>query len=59
MLEFAYDLDYDKYMEDFEVRQAFEVIRERIGEIKKDNDWKENIAAEWNKTVEQEAVAGN
>jgi hypothetical protein len=34
LLEFAYDLDYDKYMEDFEVRQAFEVIRERISEIK-------------------------
>ena len=34
LLEFAYDLDYDKYMEDFEVRQAFEVIRERIAEIK-------------------------
>lgn len=59
LLEFAYDLDYDKYMEDFEVRQAFEVIRERVGEIKKDFDWKENIAAEWNKTVEEEAAQGN
>ena len=46
-------------MEDFEVRQAFEVIRERISEIKKDEDWKENIAAEWNKTVEEEAAQGN
>ena len=57
LLEFAYDLDYDKYMEDFEVRQAFEIIRERVDEIKKDDDWKEKIAEEWNKTVEEEALA--
>ena len=60
LLEFAYDLDYDQYMEDFEVRQAFEVIRERVTEIKADQDWKKNIADEWNKTVEvqdQEAAA--
>ena len=56
LLEFAYDLDYDKYMEDFEVRQAFEVIRERVTEIKQDHDWKIKIADEWNKTVEQEAA---
>lgn len=36
LLEFAYDLDYDKYMEDFEIRQAFEVIKERVNEIKQD-----------------------
>lgn len=54
LLEFAYDLDYDKFMEDFEVRQAFEVIRDRVQEIKQDQDWKKNIADEWNKTVTQE-----
>lgn len=54
LLEFAYDLDYDKFMEDFEVRQAFEVIRDRVQEIKQDQDWKKNIADEWNKTVAQE-----
>lgn len=48
MIEFAYDLDYEKYMEDFEVRQAFEIIKDRIGEIKADQDWKEKIADEWN-----------
>ena len=26
LLEFAYDLDYDQYMHDFEVRQAFAII---------------------------------
>ena len=54
LLEFAYDLDYDKYMEDFEVKQAFEIIRDRVNEIKQDQDWKEKIADEWNKTVEEE-----
>ena len=54
MIEFAYDLDYEKYMEDFEVRQAFEIIKDRIHEIKADQDWKEKIADEWNKTAELE-----
>lgn len=54
MIEFAYDLDYEKYMEDFEVRQAFEIIKDRINEIKADQDWKEKIADEWNKTTELE-----
>lgn len=45
-------------MEDFEVRQAFEIIRERVDEITKDHDWKEKIAEEWNKTVEEEQAAG-
>lgn len=30
LLEFAYELDYEKYMEDFEVRQALAIIRERV-----------------------------
>ena len=42
-------------MEDFEVRQAFEIIKDRIHEIKADQDWKEKIADEWNKTAEMEA----
>lgn len=41
-------------MEDFEVRQAFEVIRERVTEIKQDQDWKEKLADEWNKNIEDE-----
>jgi hypothetical protein len=36
LLEFAYDLDYDKYMEDFEIRQVFSIIKDRVNEIKKD-----------------------
>ena len=48
LLEFAYELDYEKYMEDFEVRQALAIIKERVNEIKKDDDWKQNIVKEWN-----------
>ena len=48
LLEFAYDLDYEKYMEDFEVRQALNVIKTRVGELTKDQDWKQKMAEEWN-----------
>jgi len=41
-------------MEDFEVRQAFAIIKDRVNEIKQDQDWKEKIAEEWNKTIEIE-----
>lgn len=54
LLEFAYDLDYDKYMDDFEVRQAFAIIQDRVREIKEDQDWKEKIAQEWNQATEAE-----
>jgi hypothetical protein len=30
LLEFAYELDYEKYMEDLDVRQALEVIKSRV-----------------------------
>lgn len=35
-------------MDDFEVRQALAIIKDRVQEIKKDEDWKANIAKEWN-----------
>lgn len=54
LLEFAYQLDYEKYIEDFEVRQALAVLKERVQELKQDTNWKEKFAAKWNK--EQEAV---
>ena len=40
LLNFAYELDYEQYMEDFEVRQALAVIKERVDEITKDDGWK-------------------
>ena len=52
LIEFAYDLDYEKYMEDLEVRQAIALIKERVSEIKKDDEWRQKIAQEWNQADE-------
>lgn len=56
MIDFAYDLDYEQYMEDYEVRQALAIIKQRVNEIKEDGDWKQNIADEWNEASKQEEV---
>ena len=48
LLEFAYELDYEKYMEDYEVRQALGIIKDRVKEITQEDDWKEKMADEWN-----------
>ena len=48
LLEFAYQLDYEKYIEDFEVRQALAILKERVKELKQDENWKENFVAKWN-----------
>lgn len=55
LLEFAYELDYEKFMDDFEVRQAIALIKDRVTEIKKDEDWKNTIAKEWNEASAEEA----
>lgn len=54
LLEFAYELDYEAYMEDFEVRQALAVIKDRVNEIKQEPDWKDKMAAEWNQANQEE-----
>lgn len=54
LLEFAYELDYEKYMEDFEVRQALAVIKDRVTEIKQEPDWKQKMAEEWNQANDDE-----
>jgi len=54
LLEFAYELDYDKYMDDFEVRQVFSIIKDRVKEIKEDRDWKNKVVEEWNENVPAE-----
>lgn len=51
LLEFAYDLDYEKYLEDYEVRQALALIKDRVKEITQEVDWKQKMADEWNQTV--------
>lgn len=45
LLDFAYQLDYEKYIDDLEVRQALAVLKERVHEIKRDANWKANFAA--------------
>jgi hypothetical protein len=40
-------------MEDYEVRQALAIIKERVIEIKQDNEWKQNIADEWNNAADE------
>ena len=57
LLEFAYELDYEKYMEDYEVRQALAIIKDRVNEITANPDWKEQITQEWNEANEAEAAA--
>ena len=41
LLEFAYELDYEKYMEDYEVRQALAIIKDRVTELTREPNWKE------------------
>jgi hypothetical protein len=57
LIEFAYELDYEKYMDDFEVRQALAIIKDRVQEIKKDDDWKNKITKEWNEAADEAGVA--
>jgi hypothetical protein len=42
-------------MEDYEVRQALAIIKDRVKEMKQDEDWKNDIAKEWNDATEAEA----
>lgn len=46
LLEFAYELDYEKYMEDAEVRMALAVIKDRVTNL--DTDWKQKMVDDWN-----------
>jgi hypothetical protein len=43
LLEFAYELDYEKYMEDYEVRQALAIIKDRVNEITANVGWKDKL----------------
>ena len=52
-----YELDYEKYMEDYEVRQALAVIKDRVNELTQEPNWKEQITQEWNEANEAEAAA--
>jgi len=42
LLEFAYELDYEKFMEDQDVRTALALIKNRVEEMTKETNWKDN-----------------
>lgn len=44
-------------MEDYEVRQALAIIKDRVTEITKQPDWKEQITQEWNEANAEERRA--
>jgi len=48
LLEFAYELDYEKYMEDSEVRMALALIKDRVGSLTQVDDWKQQEVDEYN-----------
>ena len=58
LLQFVQDLDYDTFIDDLEVRQALEIVKERVEEIKKDKEWKKNIIVKFN-TEDQENKSVN
>lgn len=45
-------------MDDYEVRQALAIIKDRVNEVTKEQDWKEKMAEDWNQAnAEEEAQA--
>lgn len=53
LLEFAYELDYEKFMEDEEVRMALGAIKQRVDKMTAENNWQENMAEDWNSAQER------
>ena len=43
-------------MDDYEVRQALAIIKDRVNEVSKEQDWKEKMAEEWNQANADEAA---
>jgi len=50
LLDFTNNLDYEKYLNDLEVKHMLLAMKKRIDEIKnqEDDDWKKKIVDEWN-----------
>lgn len=57
LLEFAYELDYEKFMEDEEVRLALGAIKQRVDKMTAENNWQENMAEDWNSAQERKKAA--
>lgn len=51
LLKFVYDLDYEAFMDDFQVRQAMEIVKERVAEIRADEEgWQKKIVEKYNRS---------
>lgn len=50
LLAFTNNLDYDKYIDDLEVKHMVNALKKRIDELKskEDDDWKNKIVDAWN-----------
>jgi len=50
LLEFTNNLDYDKYIDDLEVKHMITALKKRIDDIKgkEEDDWKNKIVDAWN-----------
>ena len=57
LLEFAYELDYEKFMEDEEVRMALGAIKQRVDKMTAENNWQENMAEDCNSAQERKKAA--
>lgn len=49
LLNFANDLDYEQYVYDVEVRSMMGALKNRIQELKHQDNWKNKVVEEWNK----------
>lgn len=50
LLKFAYELDYETFIDDFQVRQALEIVKERVKEMKQDDTWKQKVVEKYNQS---------
>ena len=55
LLDFANSLDYDQIVNDLEVRQALEILKDRVEELKQDQEWKEKIVKTYNQDAKSVA----
>ncbi|ORC88073.1 uncharacterized protein TM35_000181300 [Trypanosoma theileri] len=55
LLEFAKNLDYDKFIDDYEVAGALAIMRERVEEIARENNWSKEAL----ERAANESVAGD
>lgn len=59
LLEFAKNLDYEKYISDYEIAGALAIMRERVEEIARENNWsKEAVEQAANEPLDDEGEDG-